>query len=243
MGPVVRRDVPVGVPVAVRLEKPVELVARIISVGQLGLDEPEKLAVLFQVSVGQGRGPVFLRVSRFLHQLPHGADSVRVGDLERFRAHQVQEKRDGVEAALPMGQSLLPETEHLLGLELVAFGKFRPRLDDGKDGPAVGGRQAFPRPAAERPAKGLPERFDRDGFRLGKSAFPLLERLVRVFGEREPRQVLVDPFQNEGDDGAFGFFVEVDGHKHHTFSSFCDGLGGSLDATVRTVAFFGWNGG
>lgn len=140
---------------------------------------------------------------------------MRVGELERFRAQQVQEERDGGEAALPMGQSLLPETEHLLGLELTAPGKFRPRLDDGMDGPAVGRRQASPRPPSERPAEGLPERFDRNGSRFGKDAFPLLEWLVRVFGEREPRQMLVDPFHNEGDDGAFGFFGEVEGHNHH----------------------------
>jgi len=56
LGPVVRRDVPVGMPVAVGLQKPVELVARVVPVGQLGLDEPEKLAVLFQGSVGQVGG-------------------------------------------------------------------------------------------------------------------------------------------------------------------------------------------
>ena len=153
---VFRRDVPVGVPVAVGFEKPVELVARIAAVGQFRQDEPEKLAVLFQSGERQVMGLIFLREPGFLHQLAHGADPVGVGVLERIRAHQVQEERDGVEAALPMVQSLLPEAEGLLGLEGGAFDEFRPRLDDGNDRPAVGGRWTFPCPAAERPAKRLP---------------------------------------------------------------------------------------
>jgi hypothetical protein len=116
-----------------------------------------------------------------------------------------------------MGQPLLPEVEGLLGLEGCTFGEFRPRLDYADDRPAVSCRQTFPRPAAMRPAKRLPERFYGHGFRFGKDAFPCIEGFGRVSGERETAQMFVDPLLNESGDCAFFIFAEADGNGFSLF--------------------------